>query len=77
MKAVIVNTPVFQAGWLCCVLAGHKPGAVDIADFAIAMTALAIGWAVFTPVLLWLSECLNGFRPGPSQTNPAGWSLRV
>jgi len=55
MKAVIVNAAVFQIGWLFCVLGG-----VQIPVFTTAMAALALGWALFMPVLIYLSACLDG-----------------
>ena len=58
-------------------LAGHKLGGVQIPDFTIAMTALAMGWAVFMPALMWLSDRLDGFIPVRTDSNLAGWSLRV
>lgn len=47
--------------------AGHRLGAVDMADPAAALTALAIGWAVLMPGLMKLAERHNGFaRPVPA-----------
>ena len=40
--------------------AGYKLGGVDIPDFATAMTALALGWAVLMPILMAISNRLDG-----------------
>jgi len=42
--------------------AGVRLGAVQFVEPAIALTALAIGWAVFTPLLMVLSERYDGMR---------------
>jgi len=39
--------------------AGYKLGAVQIADFSTALTALALGWALFMPSLMALSNRLE------------------
>jgi hypothetical protein len=40
---------------------GHKLGAVDFPDFTAAMLALAVGWALILPGLVYLAERLNGY----------------
>lgn len=57
--------------------AGYRLGGVQIVDFPPAMTALALGWAVFMPLLMWLSERLDGIKPAPSGTLLAGLDARV
>ncbi len=57
--------------------AGYKLGGVQIIDFAVAMTALALGWSVFMPLLMKLSERLDGINPAPSRTLLTGLDARV
>ena len=57
--------------------AGYKLGGVLITDLAIAMGSLALGWALFMPLLMSLSNRLDGIKPAPLQAEPAGWSARV
>ena len=40
---------------------GHKLGAVDFPDFGAAMLALAVGWALILPGLVYAAGRLNGF----------------
>ncbi len=40
--------------------AGQKLGGIEFLEFAPAMIALAIGWAIFMPVLMYLAERLDG-----------------
>jgi hypothetical protein len=49
--------------------AGAKLGGVVISEPAFAFTALAIGWAVFVPLLISLSTRLDGMR---AAAEPAG-----
>jgi hypothetical protein len=44
-------------------LAGQKLGGIVVVNPTAAYLALAIGWAVIMPVLMWLSENLDGM-PG-------------
>jgi len=44
-------------------LAGAKLGGIVLSNQFAALVALAIGWAVIMPVLMWLSENLDGM-PG-------------
>ena len=52
-------------------LAGEKLGGIVLVDQAAALAALAVGWAVMMPVLVWLSENLDGM-PG----KPRVWVAR-
>ena len=40
--------------------AGQKLGGIVFLEFVPAMVALAVGWAVFMPVLMALAECFDG-----------------
>ena len=42
---------------------GQKLGAVEFVDPTMAVISLALGWALFTPVLMALSNNLDGYRP--------------
>ncbi|MGW8247892.1 MAG: DUF2878 domain-containing protein [Acidiferrobacterales bacterium] len=42
--------------------AGHRLGGVEFAQPTTAMIVLAIGWAVFVPLLVWLGNWLEGER---------------
>ncbi len=44
-------------------LAGQKLGGIVLVEQTTALAALAIGWACMMPVLMWLSENLDGM-PG-------------
>ena len=44
-------------------IAGQKLGGIVLDNEFAALLALAIGWAVIMPVLIWLSENLDGM-PG-------------
>ncbi len=48
--------------------AGHRLGAVEIADMTTTLAVLAAGWAVLTPALLALARRLDGFDPAPART---------
>jgi hypothetical protein len=48
-------------------LAGQALGGIVLVDKFAALIALAIGWAVIMPVLMWLSENLDGM-PGKRRT---------
>ena len=45
-------------------LAGQALGGIILVNQVAALTALALGWAVMMPLLMWLSEHLDGM-PGP------------
>ena len=40
-------------------IAGQKLGGIVLVDYAVAVTMLAIGWAVFMPLLLVIADKLN------------------
>lgn len=42
---------------------GQQLGAVKFVDPSMAIISLSIGWAVFTPILLNLSNYFDGYRP--------------
>jgi hypothetical protein len=42
---------------------GAKLGGLTFVNMPAALTALAIGWAVVIPLLVWLSERLDGLKP--------------
>ena len=44
-------------------LAGEKLGGIVLVNQTVALVALAVGWAVMMPVLMWLSENFDGM-PG-------------
>lgn len=44
-------------------ITGQKLGGITLSNEVAALTALAIGWAIMMPVLMWLSENLDGM-PG-------------
>jgi hypothetical protein len=57
--------------------AGWKLGGVQIPEPAVAMAALACGWALFMPILMSLSRRFDGMRPWPAEPPLAGWNARV
>jgi hypothetical protein len=57
--------------------AGYQLGGVQVANFPLALSALALGWSVFMPLLMWLSERLDGIKPVPSGTLLPGVDARV
>lgn len=52
--------------------AGYKLGGVQMPDFIVAMTALALGWALFMPVLMSLSNRYDGINQSASLTTATG-----
>lgn len=42
---------------------GERLGAVNFVDTSMAFIALAVGWAVFTPLLIAISEKIDGYIP--------------
>lgn len=48
--------------------AGAKLGALAFDDLALAMTALAIGWGALVPLLVGLSNRLDGVFPAPASS---------
>ena len=57
--------------------AGYKLGGVQITEFTTAMTALALGWAVFMPLLMRISNHLDGTKKLLPGSIPSGCSARV
>lgn len=53
-------------------IAGSKLNGITLSNEVAALTALAIGWAIMMPALIWLSERLDGM-PGPRRK----WSLET
>jgi len=44
-------------------MAGARLGAVELASAGAALAAVAVGWAIVTPLLVRLAARLDGFRP--------------
>jgi len=42
--------------------AGHRLGAIEFSNTAMALTLTAIGWAVILPLILMISERFDGYR---------------
>ncbi len=72
--ATILNISLrwLRGRWLIAALAGaaggplayyggHRLGALEFGDVTAALLALAVGWAIFTPVLMALSARLDGY----------------
>lgn len=49
---------------------GFKLGALEFGNQYAALTALAVGWAVITPMLLVLSTRFDGFAPRLKESTP-------
>ncbi len=47
--------------------AGAKLGGLTFINMQAALSALAVGWALITPLLVWLSERLDGMQRPESQ----------
>lgn len=61
MKGKPLLAAIFGAiGGPASYLAGQKLGGIEFLEFYPAMIALAIGWALFMPVLMKLAERLDG-----------------
>jgi hypothetical protein len=43
---------------------GHRLGALEFGDQSAALIALAIGWAVITPILMAVATRFDGYAPG-------------
>ena len=57
--------------------AGYKLGGVQIPEMTSAMTALALGWSVFMPLLMWLSNHLDGTKQRTSRLIAPGCDVHV
>ena len=53
-------------------LAGEKLGGIILVDQFAALAALGVGWALMMPLLLRLSEMLDGFAATPQQVPVRG-----
>ena len=53
-------------------LAGQKLGGIILVDQVAALIALGVGWAVMMPILLRLSESLDGFSVVPAEVAVSG-----
>ena len=63
LKNKLVYAILFGAiGGPLAYYAGANLGALHLIDSSTALIALALGWAIFTPLLLHLTNYLNGFR---------------
>jgi hypothetical protein len=58
-------------------LAGYKLGGVQIPDFKVAMSALALGWTLFMPALMLLSTRLDGTKYPAVGATTEGRDCRV
>jgi hypothetical protein len=57
--------------------AGYRLGGVQITDFTAAMTALALGWSLFMPLLMWLAGRFDGINPASAVSRLAESNIRV
>lgn len=65
LKRSMLLAVVFGAiGGPLAFVAGQKLGGVTFNDPVAALTALSIGWALLTPLLLAVARRLDGWRPG-------------
>ena len=78
--ATILNVSLrwLRGRWLIAALAGavggplayyggHRLGALQFGNESVALMALAIGWAIFTPVLMALSARFDGYAQALNQ----------
>jgi hypothetical protein len=49
-------------------IAGEKLGAVEFLDSQRALIALAVGWSILMPLILWIAEKINGFMQTEGET---------
>lgn len=69
MKGKYLLAAVFGAvGGPVAYYAGHRLGAVGFTDTLMALTAVAVGWAVIMPLLMALTKRFNGYED--IQVNP-------
>jgi hypothetical protein len=65
LKALPAMAALFGAiGGPLAFLAGERLGAAVFPNFYLAMAALAVGWAILFPVLMYLAARHDGFRLG-------------
>lgn len=63
MKGRMMLGALFGAvGGPLAYLAGYRLGGVELTNPTAALVALAVGWAVMMPVLMYLSERFNGYE---------------
>ncbi|HKK05076.1 MAG TPA: DUF2878 domain-containing protein [Gammaproteobacteria bacterium] len=68
LKGRALYATVFGAiGGPLAYFAGQRLGAVEFLDPRAALLALLIGWAVFTPLLIAVSQRYDGFTPARSR----------
>lgn len=53
-------------------LAGQKLGGITLVNEVAALAALGIGWAIFMPLLLWLSKNFDGIEAKPAAAEVSG-----
>ncbi|MEZ5451079.1 MAG: DUF2878 family protein, partial [Thiolinea sp.] len=52
--------------------AGQQLGAIQFSQPSVALAAIALGWTVLMPLLVWLARRQDGFRP-PQATPTRHW----
>lgn len=57
--------------------AGHKLGGVQFPDTAMALAVLACGWALLLPLLMSISNRLDGIKRQASLSRLTGWNTGV
>lgn len=63
LKGRVLYAVVFGAvGGPLAYYAGQQLGAVEFSETVYALSALLVGWALFTPVLMSLSQRYDGYR---------------
>ena len=63
LKGRVLYAIVFGAiGGPLAYYAGQRLGAVEFSETVYALSALLVGWALFTPVLMALSQRYDGYR---------------
>ena len=67
LKARPILAAIFGAvGGPLSYIAGQKLGGIVLVDYGIALAALAVGWAIFMPLLLVLADKLSAREAGPA-----------
>jgi hypothetical protein len=56
---------------------GYRLGGVNMPDITIALLALAVGWSVLMPLLMTLSNRLDGTRPNLALAGIHGWNTHA
>ena len=60
---MLANFILFQIGWFACVPGGANDRPWLGAGIVLAIVALAVGWAVLTPLLVRLARRFDGYVP--------------